>query len=102
MTNLTFYLLNFEYSLQNSSSQSWSGYATNVLGQLCWYQLQMQFQLYKGPFTNYVSNWRGGGDVRKILTLAERGGRGGLENADINWQKGEGGLANADNHDKNA
>ena len=49
--------------------------------------------LYLGLFTNYVSNQRGGGSWQ-MLTLAEKGGRGGLANADIGRQRGgEGGVA---------
>ena len=38
---------------------------------------------YKGLFTNYVSRQRGGGKgVCKMLTMADKGGRGGKTNAD--------------------
>ena len=37
-----------------------------------------------------------------MLTLADKGGKQGLENAEIVWQRGEGGLKNDDNTDKSA
>ena len=41
------------------------------------------------------------GDGGEMLTLADKEGKGIQANADIGWQRGVGGLANADITDKN-
>ena len=39
--------------------------------------------IHKGMFTNYVSDRRGGKGFGQMLTLADKGGKWGLANADI-------------------
>ena len=51
--------------------------------------------------TKYMFNTELWG-VWKMLTLAEKGGKGGQEIADIGWPRGRGGPPNADITDKTA
>ena len=51
-----------------------------------------QLSYSKGLFTIYVSGQRWDGGVSKMLTMADKGGRGSQANADIDCQRSKGGL----------
>ena len=61
-------------------------------------------QSYNGLFTNNVRNRGGRGDIffLQIRLLADKGGSGGLANADNGRQRGRGSMANDDIKDTNA